>query len=146
MPVWTLKCRFCLLSAGFGALSAGFAEKKEDEKKEEKIKISRKASPSCALNNTKTWVICFAMPVLVGLRALQASLNTWEGVRARERLLNSMMCLSHTHISMSTEWQWRATQGLPRLDNGQEDKRATTNVQNRFVQFFLLSFLLFCSH
>ena len=28
----------------------------------------------------------------------------------------------------------------------EEDKRATTNVQNRFVQFFLLSFLLFCSH
>ena len=27
----------------------------------------------------------------------------------------------------------------------EEDKRATTNVQNRFVQFFLLSFLLFCS-
>ena len=26
----------------------------------------------------------------------------------------------------------------------EEDKRATTNVQNRFVQFFLLSFLLFC--
>ena len=26
-----------------------------------------------------------------------------------------------------------------------EDKRATTNVQNRFVPFFLLSFLLFCS-
>ena len=27
-----------------------------------------------------------------------------------------------------------------------EDKRATTNVQHRFVPFFLLSFLLFCSH
>ena len=27
----------------------------------------------------------------------------------------------------------------------EEDKRATTNVQHRFVQFFLLSFLLFCS-
>ena len=26
----------------------------------------------------------------------------------------------------------------------EEDKRATTNVQNRFVQIFLLSFLLFC--
>ena len=28
----------------------------------------------------------------------------------------------------------------------EEDKRATTNVQHRFVPFFLLSFLLFCSH
>ena len=27
----------------------------------------------------------------------------------------------------------------------EEDKRATTNVQNRFVQFFLLPFLIFCS-
>ena len=27
----------------------------------------------------------------------------------------------------------------------EEDKRATTNVQHRFVQFFFLSFLLFCS-
>ena len=28
----------------------------------------------------------------------------------------------------------------------EEDKRATTNVQHRLVQFFLLFFLLFCSH
>ena len=28
----------------------------------------------------------------------------------------------------------------------EEDKRATTNVQHRFVLLFLLSFLLFCSH
>ena len=58
MPVRTLKCRFCLLSAGFGALSAGFAEKKKnDEKNEEKkIKISRKGSPSCALNNVQSYV------------------------------------------------------------------------------------------
>ena len=28
----------------------------------------------------------------------------------------------------------------------EEDKRATTNVQHRFVLFFLLSFLFFCSH
>ena len=28
----------------------------------------------------------------------------------------------------------------------EEDKRATTNVQHRFVQFLLLPFLLFCSH
>ena len=27
----------------------------------------------------------------------------------------------------------------------EEDKRATTNVQNRFAQFFLLFFLIFCS-
>ena len=29
--------------------------------------------------------------------------------------------------------------------NWEEDKRATTNVQNQCVQFFLLFFLLFCS-
>ena len=28
----------------------------------------------------------------------------------------------------------------------EEDKHATTNVQHRFVLFFLLSFLLFCSY
>ena len=32
-------------------ISAGFAVKKKDEKMKKKIKISRKASPSCALNN-----------------------------------------------------------------------------------------------
>ena len=49
-----VKCQFGRLSAGFdrlgagfGNLSAGFAEKFG------KIKISRKGSPSCALNNTK---------------------------------------------------------------------------------------------
>ena len=70
MPVSGLKCRFwsfcfflfkcrfgCLsanfarLSDGFGDLSAGFCQEK---KKQRKIKISRKGSPSCALNNTKT--------------------------------------------------------------------------------------------
>ena len=30
-------------------------------------------------------------------------------------------------------------------DNQEEDKRATTNVQHRFVLLFLLSFNLFCS-
>ena len=34
---------------------------------------------------------------------------------------------------------------LPDDDSLEEDKRATTNVQNRFALFFLLSFLLFCS-
>ena len=37
-------------------------------------------------------------------------------------------------------------QGFDDLLKLEEDKRATTNVQNRFVQIFLLSFLLFCSH
>ena len=57
MPVWTFKCRFCLLSAGFGASSAGFAGKKDGKNEEKKIKISRKASPSCALNNTNAYAI-----------------------------------------------------------------------------------------
>ena len=34
VPVWTLQCRFCLLSAGFVASSAGLAEKMEKEKSE----------------------------------------------------------------------------------------------------------------
>ena len=33
----------------------------------------------------------------------------------------------------------------PFFPYSEEDKRATTNVQHRFVQFFLLYFLLFCS-
>ena len=52
MPVWTLKCRF--LSAGFGALSAGLPEKRKNFE-EKNINISRKASPSCALNNTNVY-------------------------------------------------------------------------------------------
>ena len=59
MPVWTLKCRFGRLSAGFGALSAGFAGKKDEKNEEKKIKISRKASSSCALNNTNSWLLSF---------------------------------------------------------------------------------------
>ena len=39
------------LSAGFGDLSAGLLEK--DVKQKTKIKIPRRASPSCALNNTR---------------------------------------------------------------------------------------------
>ena len=49
----------CFYSTGghapsFGDLSAGLAEKKM-EKWRKNIKMSRKASPSCALNNTKGW-------------------------------------------------------------------------------------------
>ena len=35
---------------------------------------------------------------------------------------------------------------LESLEDSEGDKRATTNVQHRFVLFFLLYFLLFCSH
>ena len=44
------------------------------------------------------------------------------------------------HLEGIVLWDFSNPQNL------EEDKRATTNVQNRFVQFFLLSFLLFCSH
>ena len=40
----------------------------------------------------------------------------------------------------------KARQAVFACQTLEEDKRATTNVQNRFVQFFLLSFLLFCSY
>ena len=46
-------------------------------------------------------------------------------------------------------WHWKMAWIFRQLwvvsISQEEDKRATTNVQHRFVQFFLLSFLLFCS-
>ena len=43
------------------------------------------------------------------------------------------------------ELSWFSSPGVypATIWRSEEDKRATTNVQNRFVQFFLLSFLLF---
>ena len=51
-------CRFGRLSAGFAHLSAGFEDlsasfAKKDENEEKVIEISRKGSPSCALNDAK---------------------------------------------------------------------------------------------
>ena len=49
------KCRFGRLSAGFARLSAGFGDLSTGlcRKNEKKITISRKGSPSCALNDTE---------------------------------------------------------------------------------------------
>ena len=50
------------------------------------------------------------------------------------------------HDSQFGLWTLESLLGQFPVPLWEEDKRATTNVQNRFVQLFLLSFLLFCSH
>ena len=49
------------------------------------------------------------------------------------------------HAPNCTRTWKEITVGTEKDNIQEEDKRATTNVQHRFVPFFLLSFLLFCS-
>ena len=54
--VFLFKCRFGCFSAGFGVLSAGVGVLSAGfgVLRKKKIKLSRKGSPSCAINNDKT--------------------------------------------------------------------------------------------
>ena len=77
--------------------------------------------------------------------ALATAVAWSEGVVVPASLM--LLLAKESHWGRRGE-ETRADPVLPFLAfflNYEEDKRATTNVQNRFVQIFLLSFLLFCS-
>ena len=67
----------------------------------------------------------------------------WRGVIQEVRMVNIMVQCQQSCHSYEVETGMFFLYGD--MICKQEDKRATTNVQNRFVPFFLLSLLLFCS-
>ena len=66
-----------------------------------------------------------------------------------EALFHLLSLIFPQEAGVNEEWPEAVTcleTGIWGVVNSEEDKRATTNVQHRFVLFFLLSSLLVCSH